>query len=199
MKQTCVTSVCFRSASVIKCHKLNLILGPVENTVLVSNCDECVFIVLCRRLVISNCRRCTFHVLTPTRPLLIMGPTSVSTSTNNMNLTINQSSNLIVGNEELTFAPYYAAYGKLEEHLARSGLDPSINRWNEPLCIGIDPRQDLPYHIWAQMPPDLFFPFTIPFIVAGDTHDCPASLPVEYKTAIERRRVRNKTGKKQSR
>lgn len=41
-------------------------------------------------------------------------------------------------------APYNTFYPQLEEHLAEAGVEVSINRWNEPLLLGLlDPQDSL--------------------------------------------------------
>lgn len=41
-------------------------------------------------------------------------------------------------------APYNTYYSKLNEHLAQVGLNTAINRWNEPVVLGmVDPHDSL--------------------------------------------------------
>lgn len=41
-------------------------------------------------------------------------------------------------------APYNTFYSQLEEHLSEVGIDSAINRWGEPLPLGVvDPHDSL--------------------------------------------------------
>lgn len=41
-------------------------------------------------------------------------------------------------------APFNTYYSQLEDHLAQVGVDSSINRWDEPLVLGmVDPHDSL--------------------------------------------------------
>lgn len=41
-------------------------------------------------------------------------------------------------------APYNTSYSLLEEHLNQVGIDPTINRWDAPVALGVvDPHDSL--------------------------------------------------------
>ena len=40
--------------------------------------------------------------------------------------------------------PYNTFYADLEEHLNQVGIEPTVNKWNEPLALGVvDPHDSL--------------------------------------------------------
>lgn len=59
------------------------------------------------------------------------------------------SQSVIKGKENLLMflhqvAPYNTFYSELEEHMAQVGVDVSVNKWNEPLALGmVDPHDSL--------------------------------------------------------
>ncbi|XP_050409329.1 TBCC domain-containing protein 1 [Patella vulgata] len=125
-----------RSVTVEKCRKSTIVLGPVETTLHVSNCENITIIALCRNIIISGCTLCTIYLLTPNRPALLSG------------------------NDTIILAPYHTFYPKLDEHLARMGIGTDLNLWDQPLCVGPDNREDCP--VWELMPIKEFYTFTIP-------------------------------------
>jgi len=41
-------------------------------------------------------------------------------------------------------APFNTYYSQLGEHMAQVGVNPTVNRWNEPLVLGmVDPHDNL--------------------------------------------------------
>lgn len=61
----------------------------------------------------SSSQLCTLHLLTPNQPVILNG------------------------NDSVVLAPYHTHYPKLEEHMARVGLESNCNLWDQPLCLGM--------------------------------------------------------------
>jgi len=45
---------------------------------------------------------------------------------------------VFTGNDSLVFAPYHTHYPQLELHMRQAGLQPSPNKWDRPLYVGMD-------------------------------------------------------------
>ncbi|XP_066476273.1 TBCC domain-containing protein 1 isoform X2 [Tiliqua scincoides] len=65
-----------RSVTIEKCRNSTFVLGPVKTVVHLHSCDNIKVIAVCHRLSLSTTTSCTFHVLTPTRPLILLGDTT---------------------------------------------------------------------------------------------------------------------------
>ena len=74
-------------------------------------CINELHIVMC---VNRGSKSCRLHVMTPNRPLVF------------------------TGNDSLVFAPYHTHYPQLEAHMRQAGLQPSPNKWDQPLHVGTD-------------------------------------------------------------
>uniref|UniRef100_A0A7M4EA60 TBCC domain-containing protein 1 n=1 Tax=Crocodylus porosus TaxID=8502 RepID=A0A7M4EA60_CROPO len=61
-----------RSVTIEKCSNSTFILGPVQTAIHIHSCDNVKVIVVCHCLSISSTTGCTFHILTPTRPLILL-------------------------------------------------------------------------------------------------------------------------------
>ncbi|KAK4472682.1 hypothetical protein MN116_003912 [Schistosoma mekongi] len=175
-----------RSVTLDKCRKLTIVLGPIENTLQLNNCEDCLVIAACRRAVLASCRRCTLHLSIQSRPILIQpslpntsGSVIISntlgnnTSTNTPTLgTPTSSSVTLVGNEEILLAPFHTTYMKLLDHLNKVNLSPKVNYWDHPFLLGQDSsRQDLPQQLsrgrcWELLQPAHFYPFNIPLLLS---------------------------------
>ncbi|KAL5976031.1 hypothetical protein ACLOJK_020361 [Asimina triloba] len=134
-----VYPVCEASASVINCHDsviyilaplrhatlygcsdATIVLGAIGKSVRVEHCERVQVITASKRVCIANCRECVFFLGVNQRPL-ILGD-----------------------NHKLQVAPYNTFYSQLEEHMAQAGVDALVNRWNEPLVLGmVDPHDSL--------------------------------------------------------
>ncbi|KAF9593824.1 hypothetical protein IFM89_025533, partial [Coptis chinensis] len=80
------------------------------------------YITAAKRICIANYRECVFF------------------------LGVNQQPFILGDNNKLQVAPYSTFYPQLEEHMSQVGVDATINRWNEPLVLGIvDPHDSLSY------------------------------------------------------
>ncbi|TNN07841.1 TBCC domain-containing protein isoform 2, partial [Schistosoma japonicum] len=175
-----------RSVTLDKCRKLTIVLGPIENTLQLNHCEDCLVIAACRRAVLASCRRCTLHLSIQSRPILIQPPvpnTSGSVIVSNTlgnNTSTNtpapgtptSSSVTLVGNEEILLAPFHTTYMKLMDHLNKVNLSPKVNYWDRPFLLGQDfNRQDLSQQssrgrCWELLQPTHFYPFNIPLLLS---------------------------------
>ncbi|KAK0068957.1 TBCC domain-containing protein 1 [Biomphalaria pfeifferi] len=150
-----------RSVTIEKCRNTTLILGPVEATVHVSGCENVIIIAPCRNFMISGSTLCTLYLLIPNRPLILSG------------------------NDTIMLAPYHTFYPSLEEHMLKAGLGIVPNKWDQPLCIGPDHREDQP--VWQILTESEFYPFSVPFEMQGSTKSIPCSLPAHYQKELNKR------------
>ncbi|CAI2723620.1 unnamed protein product [Schistosoma spindalis] len=140
-----------RSVTLDKCRKLTIVLGPIENTLQLNHCEDCLVIAACRRAILASCRRCTLHLAIQSRPILIQPPVpnTVSGSMIISNIPVNCSgtntstpgtptpgSVALVGNEEILLAPFHTTYMKLVDHLNKVNLSPKVNYWDRPFLLG---------------------------------------------------------------
>jgi TBCC domain-containing protein 1 len=154
-----------KSVHVERCSHCMLVVGAVEMTLTISNCDSLVVVAACRRLHLSSCSLCSFHLLTATRPVVL--PPS----------------------HQLTFAPYNTHYPQLGKHLEQCGLSVTFNLWNQPICTSSGEGER---EMWTELDPDSFRPFCIPFSLTGSTVENPCELPQQYRDALDRRKRRTK-------
>lgn len=106
-----------------------------------------------KRVCIANCRECVFFLGVNQRPLMVGD------------------------NHKLQVAPYNTFYSQLEEHMSEVGIEATINRWDEPLSLGlVDPHDSLSHpagvsDVQAEsatlLDPDQFTNFLIPNWYAG--------------------------------
>lgn len=129
----------FRCVVLDHCRNSTIVLGPIESTLLVADCVDCLIIASARRVVVLSCRRCTLHLLSSTRPLLIQPPfTSNSTSTGDSHSCPPSPLPGIAhgGNEDIVFAPFHTTYPEFRQHLDKTALDLTVNYWDQPLVFG---------------------------------------------------------------
>ncbi|CAH8446713.1 unnamed protein product [Heterobilharzia americana] len=186
-----------RSVTLDKCRKLTIVLGPIENTLQLNQCEDCLVISACRRAVLASCRRCTLHLAIQSHPILIQPP--VPNTTIGIGITGGNTSGIIaggnpptpgtptssgvtlVGNEEILLAPFHTNYMRLMEHLNRVNLNPKVNYWDRPFLLGQDSsRQEssqqpsVGSRCWDLLQPAHFYPFNIPLLISsrgGETMD----------------------------
>ncbi|KAG6472952.1 hypothetical protein ZIOFF_070432 [Zingiber officinale] len=137
-----------RYATVYGCSDATVILGAVGKAVRVEHCERVQIITAAKRICIANCRECVFY------------------------LGVNQQPLFVGDNHKLQVAPFNTYYAQLGEHLSKVGVDSSINRWDEPLVLGmVDPHDSLSHpagvsEIQAEsatcIDPDQFTNFLIP-------------------------------------
>ncbi|XP_073010291.1 uncharacterized protein [Typha latifolia] len=162
-----------RYATVYGCSDATIILGAVGKAVRVEHCERVQVISAAKHISIANCRECIFYLGVNQRPL-ILGD-----------------------NHKLQVAPYNTFYSELEEHMAQVGIDATINRWNEPLVLGmVDPHDPLSHPAGVSdaqaesascLDPDQFTNFLIPNWPGVQsvqmTQHNPFSLPEVYQAS----------------
>ncbi|XP_012662390.1 TBCC domain-containing protein 1 [Otolemur garnettii] len=149
-----------RSVTIEKCRNSTFVLGPVETSLHLYNCDNVKVIAVCHRLSVSSTTSCIFHILTPTRPLILSR------------------------NQTVTFAPFHTHYPMLEDHMARAGLATVPNYWDNPMVVC---RENSDTSVFRLLPPCEFYVFIIPFEMEGDTTEIPGGLPSAYQKALGQR------------
>lgn len=166
-------------ASVYGCSDSIIVLGAVEKVVRIEHCERVQLIVCSVRLRITNCRECLFNLAVNQRPL-ILGE-----------------------NHNLQVAPYNTFYSRLEAHLARVGIDLSINKWDKFITFGaVDPHDSLPHAMGVAdsraegaslLSPDRFTNFVVPKFNDLESHQRPSTkanpfmLPKAYLVAQQQR------------
>lgn len=157
-------------AIVYGCSDATVVLGAIGKAVRVEHCERVQVITATKRICIANCRECVFF-LGVNQPPLILGD-----------------------NHKIQVAPFNTYYSQLMEHMAQVGVDSTINRWNEPLVLGmVDPHDSLSHPAGVSdtqaesatcLDPELFANFSIPnwFGVESpeSTKDNPFVLPEIY-------------------
>lgn len=159
-----------RYATIYGCSDATIVLGAVGKTIRIEHCERVHVIAAAKRVCIANCRECVFFLGVNQRPLIVGD------------------------NHKLQVGPYNTFYADLEEHLNQVGIEPTVNKWNEPLALGVvDPHDSLSHpagvsdvqaETAALIDPDQFTNFFIPNWFAGElpgpTKDNPFSLPEAY-------------------
>ncbi|PON81062.1 Protein XRP [Trema orientale] len=163
-------------ATVYGCSDATVVLGAVGKAVRVEHCERVHVITAAKRVCIANCRECVFFLGVNQRPLMVGD------------------------NHKLQVAPYNTFYSQLEEHMSEVGIEATINRWDEPLALGVvDPHDSLSHPAGvsdvlaesaARIDPDQFTNFLIPNWFGGEssgsTKDNPFPLPDPYLTSLNR-------------
>ncbi|XP_020211461.1 TBCC domain-containing protein 1 isoform X1 [Cajanus cajan] len=159
-----------RYATVYGCSDATIVLGAVGKAVRVEHCERVHVIVAAKRICIANCRECVFF------------------------LGVNQQPLIVGDNHKLQVAPYNTFYSQLEEHMNEVGILPTVNRWDEPLALGmVDPHDSLSHPAGVSdaqaesathVDPDQFTNFVIPNWFGGEstgaTKGNPFTLPDVY-------------------
>lgn len=165
-----------RYATIYGCSDATIIIGAVGKAVRVEHCERVHVIVAAKRICIANCRECVFF------------------------LGVNQQPLIVGDNHKLQVAPYNTFYSQLEEHMNEVGVLPSVNRWDEPIALGmVDPHDSLSHPAGvsdaqaesaARVDPDQFTNFVIPNWLEGEstgsTKDNPFTLPEGYMASQQR-------------
>lgn len=169
-----------RYATIYGSSDATIVLGAVGKTIRIEHCERVHVIAAAKRVCIANCRECVFFLGVNQRPLIVGD------------------------NHKLQVGPYNTFYADLEEHLNQVGIEPTVNKWNEPLALGVvDPHDSLSHpagvsdvqaETAALIDPDQFTNFFIPNWFAGElpgpTKDNPFSLPEAY-TASQHKKHAN--------
>ncbi|XP_019421394.1 PREDICTED: TBCC domain-containing protein 1-like isoform X1 [Lupinus angustifolius] len=159
-----------RYATVYGCSDATIVLGAVGKAVRIEHCERVHVIVAAKRICIANCRECVFFLGVNQRPLVIGD------------------------NHKLQVAPYNTFYSQLEEHMNEVGILPTVNRWDEPLALGMVDHHDSLSHpagvsdvqaeTATRVDPDQFTNFVIPNWLGGEstgsTENNPFTLPDAY-------------------
>ncbi|KAM3339657.1 TBCC domain-containing protein 1 [Capsicum galapagoense] len=163
-------------ATVYGCSDATIVLGAVGKAVRIEHCERVHVIAAAKRICIANCRECIFF------------------------LGVNQTPLLVGDNHKLQVAPYNTFYSLLEEHLNQVGIDPTVNRWDAPVALGVvDPHDSLSHPAGVSdvqtesaspVDPDQFTNFLIPNWFegqqSGPTKDNPFPLPDAYLASQQR-------------
>jgi TBCC domain-containing protein 1 len=149
-----------RCVEVRKCHNVTIVLGAIETTLKVTDCENVSISAVCRRLLISQCRSSSFYIHTPTRPLIQLNCAN------------------------LLFAPYNASHVELLEQMEGAGLCKELNLWNKPLVT--HPAGYVDEQPWLLLPPDDFYPISSIRLEDQQT-DGLLPLPTEYQSAMDKR------------
>jgi len=80
-------------------------------------------------------------------------------------------------------------------------MNTTLNLWNQPIIFSelfLKNSHNIDYlkNIYKIQPTDEFVPFSIPFLLVGDTKENPTVLPNEYKVALEMHSKRFETFRK---
>ncbi|OVA06660.1 CARP motif [Macleaya cordata] len=165
-----------RYATVYGCSDATIVLGAISKAVRVEHCERVKVIAAAKRICIANCRECVFF------------------------LGVNQQPVFLGDNHKLQVAPYNTFYPQLEVHMTQAGINANINRWNEPLVLGmVDPHDSLSHpagvsDVQAEsatcLDPDHFTNFWIPNWFGGEsaqsTKQNPFPLPEVYKMSQQK-------------
>uniref|UniRef100_A0ACD6AG71 Uncharacterized protein n=1 Tax=Avena sativa TaxID=4498 RepID=A0ACD6AG71_AVESA len=135
-------------ATVYGCSDTTVVFGAVGKVIKVEHCERVQIIAASKRICIANCRECIFY------------------------LGVNQQPLIVGDNHKLQVAPFNTYYPQLGEHLAQVGVDPNINKWDQPFVLGVvDPHDSLSHpagvsDVQAEsatcLDPDLFTNFLSP-------------------------------------
>ncbi|XP_022967755.1 TBCC domain-containing protein 1-like [Cucurbita maxima] len=165
-----------RYATIYGCSDTTIVLGAVGKAVRVEHCERVHLITVAKRVCIANCRECLFFLGVNQRPLIVGD------------------------NHKLQVAPYNTFYSQLGSHMSEVGIEAALNRWDEPLALGVlDPHDSLSHPAGVSdvqtetatcLDPDQFTNFLIPNWVSGEfpgATDCnPFPLPDAYLASLER-------------
>ncbi|KAL3533893.1 hypothetical protein ACH5RR_007414 [Cinchona calisaya] len=165
-----------RYATVYGCSDATIVLGAVGKAVRVEHCERVHVVAAAKRICIANCRECVFF------------------------LGVNQQPLIVGDNHKLQVAPYNTYYSQLEEHMKQVGVVSTINRWDEPVALGVvDPHDSLSHPAGVsdaqaesaiRLDQDQFTNFLIPNWFGGEevgsTKDNPFPLPDTYMASQQR-------------
>ncbi|KAL8467456.1 hypothetical protein ACS0TY_030914 [Phlomoides rotata] len=143
----------------------------------VEHCERVHLITAARRICIANCRECLFFLGVNQRPLIVGD------------------------NHKLQVAPYNTFYSQLREHMNQVGVDSNINRWDEPVALGVvDPHDSISHHAGVsdvqaesatRLDPDQYTDFVIPNWLEGEqsgsSKDNPFPLPDAYLASQQKK------------
>ncbi|KAL8467455.1 hypothetical protein ACS0TY_030914 [Phlomoides rotata] len=166
-----------RYATVYGCSDATIVIGAVGKAIRVEHCERVHLITAARRICIANCRECLFFLGVNQRPLIVGD------------------------NHKLQVAPYNTFYSQLREHMNQVGVDSNINRWDEPVALGVvDPHDSISHHAGVsdvqaesatRLDPDQYTDFVIPNWLEGEqsgsSKDNPFPLPDAYLASQQKK------------
>jgi len=154
-------------ASIYECTNCTIVIGATAKILNIEHCEKVRIISTCRCIRINNVLDSTFHIFTLTRPIL-QG-----------------------NNHSVVLAPYNSYYPTLLNHMKKANIianyiDPNTNKWNKPNCLMPFELKanEAPVYGYLLMAPKDFVPFTVPFVMKGETKSNPLVLPEEYAKAL---------------
>ncbi|XP_062223817.1 uncharacterized protein LOC133922473 [Phragmites australis] len=164
-------------ATVYGCSDATVVLGAVGKVVKVEHCERVHIIAAAKRISIANCRECIFY------------------------LGINYQPLVLGDNHKLQVAPFNTYYPQLRDHMMQVGVDPTVNKWDQPFVLGVvDPHDSLSHPAGASdvkaesatcLDPDLFTNFLIPSWFEAEVQETtkcnPFPLPEIYLASQSRK------------
>ncbi|CAL5420895.1 unnamed protein product [Camellia sinensis] len=167
-----------RYATIYGCSDTTIVLGAVGKAVRVEHCERVHVIVAAKRICIANCRECVFFLGVNQRPLIV------------------GDNHKLQGK----VAPYNTFYSQLEAHMDQVGIEATINRWDDPVALGVvDPHDSLSHPAGVsdvqaesatRLDSDQFTNFLIPNWFEGEssgsTKGNPFPLPDVYMSSQHR-------------
>nr|XP_043636257.1 TBCC domain-containing protein 1 [Erigeron canadensis] len=163
--------------TVYGCSDATIVLGAVGKAVRIEHCERVHVISAAKRICIANCRECVYY------------------------LGVNQQPLIVGDNHKLQVAPYNTFYPQLEEHMKEVGIVASVNRWDEPIALGlVDPHDSISHPAGVSdcqtesathLEPDQFTNFMIPNWFEGEdgpgsTQKNPFLLPDVYLSSQQK-------------
>eukprot|EP00899_Mesostigma_viride_P012128 jgi/Mesvir1/20916/Mv07988-RA.1 len=88
------------------CRKCTIVIGPVDGSVFLRDCEDCTIYVACRQLRLRDCHRCKIVLYCYTEPVIELS-------------------------DEIQFGCWNVAYPHLSEHFKKANLNPSVNTWSK--------------------------------------------------------------------
>ncbi|CAM8890049.1 unnamed protein product [Rhodiola kirilowii] len=162
-------------ATIYGCSDATIIVGAVGKAVRVEHCERVHVITAAKRICIANCRECVFFLGVNQRPLIVGD------------------------NHKLQVAPYNTFYSQLEDHMKQVGVEATINKWDDPLTLGVvDPHDSITHPAGvsdaqaesaSRLDPDQLTNFLIPSCFWGEqgsTKDNPFYFPEAYMVSQQR-------------
>ncbi|CAN1278222.1 TBCC domain-containing protein 1, partial [Linum perenne] len=147
-------------------------------------------------LKVLNCHESSIYILAPLRYATVYGcsDSTIVLGAVGKAVRIEHCERVHVITAARRVAPYNTFYSNLEAHMAEAGVEASINKWDEPLALGVvDPHDSLSHpagvsdvqaETATRIDPDHFTNFLIPNWFGGEssgmTKDNPFPLPDSY-------------------
>lgn len=166
-----------RYATIYGCSDATIVLGAVGKAVRVEHCERVHVIAAAKRICIANCRECVFFLGVNRRPLIVGD------------------------NHKLQVAPYNTFYSQLEEHMNQVGIQATINKWDDPVALGVvDPHDSLSHPAGVsdvqaesatRLDPDQFTTFLIPNWFEGESSGSTESNPFQLPDVYMSSQLRN--------